>query len=158
MLEQFAGVITIAGRERNANTGPNDDLVAFDLVRRRNFLQQAIGQDNGPLSLPAGHTLHQNEFIAAETRDNVDIVPRALPQPRCHLFKQRIAGRMAQRVVHRLEQIKIQRKHRKHTATVALGGKFLVDPFKQMKAVRKSGQRIVASHKTRFAPQRACAP
>ena len=71
--------------------------------------------------------------------DQVEIA-HAFLQPRRNLFEQRIAGGMAERIVHVLEAVEIEPEHG-HQVAVALGaGDGAVEMLAELQTIGKAGE------------------
>ncbi len=81
------------------------------------------------------------EFVATQPGHDV-MMPDQRDQSRCHRDEQRVADRVAERVVDELEPVEVETQHR---ATIAAAGvaHHLVEPFAQHGSVGKIGQGIV---------------
>jgi hypothetical protein len=88
--------------------------------------------------------LHDREFVAAEPRDGV-VFGHAFAEPAGNFLQQRIADRMAERVVDFLEMIEIEAEHRELVATLDEPQR-LLELFAEQRPVRQIGQRVVARH------------
>ena len=83
----------------------------LDLVGLGDDLEQALGELRGHLALISSRDVQDREFVAAEAGDGVALAHQAL-QSRRHRLEQRVAYRMSERVVDRLEQVEIEDENR----------------------------------------------
>ena len=112
-FQQFVIRLAIAGRDCDPDADADRQAVAFDLVRRAENLDDAAGEDRRIFRLiEAG--LQNGEFVAAEAGDRVDFAHAGL-QPLRHRAQQRVADRMAERIVDLLEVIEIKAQHSEAT-------------------------------------------
>ena len=144
LLQQFVGVLAVLGRQRNADTDADDELVTGDLVGRGNLLDHMAGEhgDGGRLAIAA--ELHDREFVAAEPRHRVMLRHAFAEAPR-DLFQQRVADRMAERIVDVLEVVEVETEHRKLIAAPD-EPQGLFELFAEQRPVRQIGQRVMARH------------
>jgi hypothetical protein len=85
---------------------------------------------------------HDGEFVAAEPADEIDLA-HALLESRRDFGKQGVAGGMAERVVHVLEAIEVERKHR-HQMPVPLGARHrTLEIMVELETVGKAGETVV---------------
>ena len=144
LLQQFVGVLAVFGRQRNADTDADDELMTGDLVGRGDLLDHVAGEhgDGGRLAIAA--ELHDREFVAAQPRDRV-VFGDALAETPGDLFQQRVADRMAKRIVDVLEVIEVETEHRKLIAAPD-EPQGLFELFAEQRPVRQIGQRVMARH------------
>ena len=93
-------------------------------------------------SLDAG--LNDGELVAPDARDGID-VSDAAAQSASHGLKQIVTHVMPERVVHTLEMIEVEVKHRQ-AVTAMDSGERVSKPFAEQYAVGQIGKRIVAGH------------
>ena len=117
-LSRTVRVVAIRRRERDADAGADDHLVTMQVVGRAQRLDEPLRQRGRPPRGCSALGLDDGEFVAAEARDRVALAHAAL-QPRRDLLEQRVAGRMAERVVHALEAVEVEAQDRR--AAVARG-------------------------------------
>ena len=98
--------------------------------------------DGGWLAIAA--KLHDREFVAAEPRHRV-VLRHAFAEAPCDLFQQRVADRMAKRIVDVLEVVEIETQHRKLIAAPD-EPQGLFELFAEQRPVRQIGQRVMARH------------
>ena len=88
-----------------------------------------------------GAALHDGEFVAAEAGHRIDAAHHAL-QPLGHRAEQRIADRMAERIVDALEAVEVE----EHDRELFAAAERLLHLVAEQHAVRQIGQRVVARH------------
>ena len=135
-----AGPARIA--DGDADRGADRHLVAFDHVRPRDLLDQRPGKrfEQADVDRPGQHRL---ELVAAEAADLAVIAHHRL-QAVGDLAKQRVADRMAERVVDVLEPIEIDQEQRAALLAVRGIAQRFVERLPHHRAVRQAGQRIEA--------------
>ena len=101
----------------NADRGSDRDLVAFDHVGARDLLDQRPRERFEQADVGAAGE-HGLEFVAAQPAD-LAMVAHHRCQPIGDLAKQRVADRMAERVVDVLEPIEVD--HEQGAALLAMG-------------------------------------
>ncbi len=120
-LQKVAGAGVMLGSERYSDARADVDLAALDLERLAQRRNDAIGQRARRLTLGDLAGLNDGELVAAKPGQHVRL-PQQLLQAGCHLRQQRIAGRMAERVVDLLEAIEVQQQDAERLAALALPG------------------------------------
>ena len=88
-----------------------------------------------------GLALHDGEFVAAETSHRIDAAHHAL-QALGHRAQQRVADRMAERIVDALEAVEIE----EHDRELVAAAERLFHLVAEQHAVRQIGERVVARH------------
>ena len=111
ILQELRRVGAVVRRNGDADGNADDDLVALDLVGLADQADQALGEIDGLLPVVVVDLLQDGEFVAAEPADRVALAHRPLQPPR-HGLEQRVADRMAERVVDRLELIEVEHENR----------------------------------------------
>ncbi len=111
-----AGAARIA--DGNADGGADRHLVAFDHVGARDLFDQGPRERFEQADVGAAGQ-HGLEFVAAQPA-NLAVVPHDRSQPLGDLAKQRVADRMAERVVDVLEAIEVD--HEQRAALLAMSG------------------------------------
>src|SRR5438477_8894361 len=99
----------VAGRDGNADARADHNLLAVDVVRRRERRDQPP-RESGGLARRREWPLQDDELVAAETRDDVAVAKRRL-EPRRDLDEERIATRVAEGVVDLLELVEVDEHH-----------------------------------------------
>ncbi len=89
--------------------------------------------------------MNDRKFIAAKP-DHVIGVIGQLPQSFSDSLQQRIANRMAERVVHFFEAVKIKQENREPTPMTAYFCQCLACPFHEQRAIGEASQGVVARH------------
>src|ERR1700677_3682176 len=108
-------------------------------------LQHKGGRENVHDTVGRGHRVvrgHQDEFVAADTRDGRGFAVRDGHQALGYLAEELIAGRMPLSVVDDLEAIEVHEKNRDVEAL----GKFPLQDLGELAAVREPGQVVIARH------------
>ena len=72
--------------------------------------EQAVRENERGFALVVAGALQDREFVAAEPRHQVGLA-RAGGEPLRRLLQQRVADRVAERVVHRLELVEVEYQH-----------------------------------------------
>ena len=128
-------------RERHADARLDMQLVADDLVRPADGLQETVGEVVGEL-LAVDADLQDRELVAAQASDNVAGAQAAL-ETRRDALQQAVADEVPVLVVDFLEMIEVDPMQREALARiVALELAFQL--LAEMEAVRDLGQRVVA--------------
>nr|WP_239002945.1 hypothetical protein [Rhodovastum atsumiense] len=137
-LEQRIGIDPIRRREADADAGADDDLVALQLERRAERLDHPAGQAGSVLRLV--HVgLDDGELVATEPRQRVGLAQQLL-QSGGNGAQQRVAHRMAERVVDFLEAVEVDQADGAAPATTR---QRLVQPLAEQHPVGQAGQRVV---------------
>ena len=92
-----------------------------------------------------GRDLQDRELVAAEPRHRIDLA-HAAAQPLRHVMQQLVAGRVAERVVDRLEAVEVDQHQREALAVAALARERVLDAVAQQHAVGEAGERVVMRH------------
>jgi hypothetical protein len=95
--------------------------------------------------------LMNNGKLVTTKSDNVMGVVDQSPQSLGDNLQQRIANRMAQRVIHFLEAIKIKQQNRERLPVIAGSRQSLACPFHEQRPIGEAGQGVVARHMCEFA-------
>ena len=137
--------VAVAGRQRDADAGADDEFVAVHFVGLAHDLDQRGGERARFVGI-AERKLHDGEFVAAETRDHV-AVAQAFAEPLRHGLQQLVADRMAERVVDAFEMIEIEAVHREALAAARrTRASNSLSRSLNKHAVGQIGQRIVMRH------------
>ncbi|KQV49488.1 hypothetical protein ASC95_18005 [Pelomonas sp. Root1217] len=141
--------VAVVGVGGDADRSGQDNPPATDLKRDRQRRDQAAGQADAVRQ--AADVLHQqHELVAANASHGVGVARRD-PQTRGDLFEHRVAGSMAERVVDRLEAVKVDEQHG-HLAGIALrdlfpGARMTLKRMRQtvleQHAVGQAGERVL---------------
>jgi hypothetical protein len=108
------------------------------MVRRERLLSCS----RRPNARNVRHIVQQNrEFIAPEPRDQVSFA-NDLGQSASHRQEQRIPGRMAKRIIDRLEAVEVEIQDSKLLAGSARSGKGMIEPIKERSTICEAGQDI----------------
>ena len=140
IADQRVGAGPARVADGDADRGADRHLVAFDHVGPRDLLDQRPGERFQQADVDAAGK-HRLELVAAETPDLAVIAHHRL-QPLGDLAQQRVADRVAERVVDVLEPIEID--HEQRAALLAMGrvAQRFVERLAHHRAVRQSGQRV----------------
>jgi hypothetical protein len=141
VLDEQVGIGAVARRQRDADAGGDVDALAGDVVGFADRIDDAGSQRLG-LTGVVHVGLDDGEFVAAQARHQVGLA-HATEQPSAHLLQQRIADRVAQRVVDALEAIEIEAQHGKALAAFQAQQR-LLQPLPEQRAVRQLRQGVVA--------------
>ena len=101
----------VVRRERDADAGADDDLVAVDLVGRADHLDEPARRARATASLGPVPTCTMANS-SPPSRATVSLSRDASRQPARDLLQQLVADRMAERVVDALEMVEIEAQHR----------------------------------------------
>jgi hypothetical protein len=130
----------IIGRDGDADRGTDHHPVAVDRIGRGKLLDHLVGQIGELLALDLARHDHL-KLVAAQTADPAHRADRAF-QPLRHLLEQRIARRMAQRVVDLLETIEIEQEHRAGAMLHLWRDQDLFQRLRHPQAVGQAGEQI----------------
>ncbi len=141
--QQRVGARSVARTDRNADAGADDGLVAAEVIRLAQQLDDAFGERRGLGGIRDGR-LDDDEFIAAHPRDGVGL-PHQSAQPVGDHLQQPIADGMTERIVDGLELVEIEVMNRQHLVALdPAEGAF--EPLVEQHPVGEIGQRIVVGH------------
>ncbi|KAF0133222.1 MAG: hypothetical protein FD152_1688, partial [Xanthobacteraceae bacterium] len=142
-LQQLVGIAAIARRQGDSDRSAADDRLVIDLGDRGQGFDDPRRQAGHLVDGPAA-VLEHHELVGAEARHDVAVTNREA-QPVRDLHEDRVARRVAQRVVDLLEVVEIDEQHREEV--VAAGhGQGGIQPLLEQQPVRQAGQRIVPGH------------
>ena len=105
VAQELVGLVAVGRRHGDADAGADDHLMAVDFERLGERLDEFGGKLAG-VGRP-GAALHDGEFVAAKAGHRIDAAHHAL-QPLGHRAEQRIADRMAERIVDALEAVEVE--------------------------------------------------
>jgi hypothetical protein len=94
-----------------------------------------LGSDCGQIGLIAGIGDQQQEFIAPDARDGIDLANGA-GETVPHLLEQLISGAMAERVVDLLESIEVEQQYGEQVTIALSVGDFAAEPIHEEHPVR----------------------
>ena len=149
VAQELIGIVAVARRDGNANARTQDHLLAVEIERCSESLDNARGQCGGRYRLVGCH-LHDREFVANGAGYGVDVT-RAIPKALGHRPEQGVAGMVPQCVVDLLEAVDVQVEN--GDLLVPLGmGDGLFEPYPQQRAIWQVREGIVARYmrKPRF--------
>ena len=128
-------------RARDPDARSDEDLLPVELERRVQRLEDPVG-DVGRTDALATVLEQDRELVATEAGRRVRRA-EARPEPLPDLAQQAVAGRMAQRIVDRLEVVEVheQDRHRQVVARQAL--QRVLDAVAEQRAVGEPGDRVV---------------
>ena len=144
ILEQLLGVVTVAGRNRDADAGTADDAVSVEQIRLADRRNQTARQ-HGDFFRPRDAGLYHGKFIGAETCDGV-LFAQGRPQALGHTLEQLVADGMTQRIVDGLEVVEIEKQDRNLVAAAPGMRQQFIEPLTQQDAVRQAGQAVMLRH------------
>ena len=144
IAEQLVGVDVRIGRHGDADAGADAHLMAVDIERRPDGFEDALGECAGVGRTPR-HGLQDGELVAAEAGHRVEVAG-AGEQARADGLQQGVAGRVAERVVDRLELVEVDAQEREPVAVTAQPHQRLVEPLVQQHAVGEVGERVMPCH------------
>lgn len=148
IADQFLAILPVERGDGDTHRCTDDTPVAADgigFAQFRDNIARQIAQRSAVV------TIGQNDlkFVAAQPADPV-LVPNRMDQPLGHLLQQGIAHRVAQRVIHGLEPVKVDH----HDGTAAPlrfeRGQRLVEQLAHWKAVEQSRQGIIFGQAAAF--------
>ena len=154
-LQQLFGLLTVAGRHRDADAGADHDGMAVEQIGLADRLQQALCQQRRVLG-PRHAALHDREFVGVEAGERVLLAQRRA-QALGDAAQQLVADAVAERVVDRLEIVEAEHQHRDLLGAAAGMQQDIVHLLTQQVAVRQAGQAVMLGHEGEPAPRRACA-
>jgi len=135
VAQQLVAPAVAAG---DADRAAAEDLVAVEGERGPEGGGDALG--HGDRVGDVGDVLQQDgELVAAQARGGVRAA-QAAPDALGHGHQQRVAGRMAERVVDRLEAVQVDEQHR-HLGAAARQG--VPEPVDEQRAVGQPRERVV---------------
>ncbi|ODS03010.1 hypothetical protein AUC71_12115 [Methyloceanibacter marginalis] len=141
VLQQCVVRLGVEGAQGNADAGRGCDLMAVHLVTGAQRIAEAAGKPHGILGR-LDLLSDDGELVTAKPADEIDLSNIFL-QARGDLLQQRIAGGMAERVVHLLEAVEVETEHRDDVA-VALGARDrTVKMLPELHPIGQAGERIV---------------
>ncbi len=100
------------GRKRDADARGDVDFIAVNIEGLRDDIDDTVGKSAGRFTLVIVTVLDDGKFVAAQARQHIGFPQRCL-QANGRFAQQRIANRMAKRIVDMFEAIEIQQQHRK---------------------------------------------
>ena len=122
--------------------------MAVDHVGAPDEIDEAAGQGLGGLGglglgrAAMGADLEDGEFVAAEPRDHI-LAAGGPAKALCDLAQERVADRVAEGVVDRLEAVEVEHQHRQRRARPGRLGQRRVEVVVQADAVAQSGERLL---------------
>jgi hypothetical protein len=144
ILQELIGILSVLGRQRNADADPDNELVAADIVGRGDLLDDEAGKGCDCRRVAVAAKLHDREFVSAESRDGI-VLADAFAEPVGDLLQQGVADRVTERVIDVLEVIEIEAKYRELTAALGKPQR-LLELLSEQRPVGQIGQRVVARH------------
>ncbi len=141
VLQEFVRIDGVLRRQRDADGGVGDELVAADVVRRGHRRENARDQRGDVVGLRE-IVADDGELVAAEPGDEIGLVD-AGAQPHRHFLEQFVADRMAEAVVDALEAVEIEIEQRQPAAMAAHALERLLELLAEQHAVRQARQRVV---------------
>ena len=142
ILDDVVDVFAVVGDDRDADTGADNDTTSVEFVWLADCLDHPDGQGGAVAQLT--DELHDGELVAAEPGDRIGLA-HLLIQSLGDLPQQGVADRVTKGVVHLLEVIEVEVKHRAPLAPKAASQCF-GQPVMEQHPVRQAGQRVVAGH------------
>ena len=130
----------MVGVSGDADACPHVDGVAFE--RHRHFeREQDRARDVTRLARVASRQQH-GEFVTAETRDNGVAGSDGAAQARCHFAQQKIADRVAERVVHVFEVVQVHQQDADGQVGIVRRDQHRLQPLVELGAIGQTGQRV----------------
>ena len=143
--QKLLSVHAIVRRDRNAYTGAERNLGAVDGEWRADRFDDARRQGRGARRL-ANVGLQDREFVAAKPRERILGAAYAGAQTLAHALQQRVAVRMAKRVVYGLETIQVDAEHREGAVMPAAIVEGPLELLAEHAAVDEIGERVMTRH------------
>ncbi|MEZ5182317.1 MAG: hypothetical protein R2702_10650 [Acidimicrobiales bacterium] len=126
---------------RHADAGPGEDLATVEGEGHVERLEDPGGHVGRVLA--ALHLLEEDaELVAAEPSHGVAGADAAA-QAGGHGREEAVAGRVAERVVHRLEVVEVDEQHGGEVARAPAALQGVLDPVAEEATVREAGERVV---------------
>lgn len=138
-LQQRIGLVAVVWCNGNADAGAGEHLVAMDLVRFVELVDDRRRQRRRIDRLCSG--LDHREFIDAQPCHDVRGTD-AGTQPFGHALQQGVAGRMAKGIVDGLETVQVEAEHRDRPPAAEMA----FDLFPKSRSVEQAGQGVVMRH------------
>ena len=138
---QLQGMRAVVRRNRDADADTDIGLVALQVIGLADHLDDTPCEHGG-VHRTRNTQLQDRELIPAETRHRVAFA-YGIHQARCDSAQQSVAHGMPQRIVDRLEAVKVEAQQRKSLAPLCHRQR-LLQPFLEQRPVCQSGQDIVA--------------
>ena len=141
MAQQLLGRGAVAGAAGDADAGRDPHLLVLEPERldHRGHDPPRGRRDVARLARPL---LEHRELVPAQPGDEVALADHA-PDPPRHLPQQLVPGRVAVRVVHRLEPVEVEDQQRQTGRPVLRRDDEPGQPLRQQRAVRQAGERVV---------------
>ena len=144
-FQQAVGIGAVLRRQRNADAGADIDLVAIDVERLGEDLDDAIGKRAGGFALTGLAALNDGKFVAAEPCQHVGFPQQRLEPRRC-LPQQSIARGMAKRIVDVLEAVEIEQQDGERIPPPALACRRFFDLLRDRGTIGQTRQRVMMRH------------
>ena len=143
VAQQLLGVghLGALGGDRDADRGPDEDLLAFQAEGRFERLHHAVGDVDG-LDAVAPVLEQDRELVPTQPGGGVGGA-QAFLDPFAHLAQDLVARGMAQRVVDRLEVVEVHEQHGHRLAVAVLPFDRVRDAVAEQGAVREVRDRVV---------------
>ena len=143
VAQQFVGVRSVAGADRNTDADADHGLLAVDVVGLAQRIDDALRQRSG-LGGICDRGLHDHELIASHPRDGVGVANEPA-QPFGDDPQQLVAAGMAERIVDGLELIEVEMMDGHHFRVLNPAQR-VFEPVVQQHPVGQISQRIVVRH------------
>ena len=141
------------GEDRDADARVGEDLVAIEIERRRQGIDDAI-RYGGSVVRRRDLAQEQRELVSAQPRDRRIALAGARArhgvarahtalESFCHLCEQAVARAVAEGVVHAFEVIEIEEEKRHQAAVTSRGVESGFESFEEEAAVRKAREAVV---------------
>ncbi len=141
LAQQVCRIGVGAARDGDADGGADMDLVAHQAEGLAELAEQALAEFlGGAEALDVEDD--DGEFVAAQSRDGVDLADRVF-EARGSLADQLVAAGMAERVVDRLEAIEVDIEQADLAVVARDGKQRAAQPILEQSAVGQAGQRVV---------------
>ena len=149
IAQHVGGVFVAQAVGDHADAGGADHLVLAQPVGPGERGQQAVGREAGLVG--AGGPVEQNdELVAAEARSNV-VMPQFGQESLGDAHQQRVADRVAEAVVDRLEAVEVEEQHREVIVRiVAMATERALKLFQEALTVGQPGEPVVVGLLNQF--------
>ena len=141
IADQLVAVGAMLGRERDADRGADHHALALNRIGLRERVDDFLRHVAERVAVLVAGDDHL-ELVAAQTPAAPMAVDRAL-EPLGDLLEQRVARRVAERIVDMLEAVEIEHQHRAGALASAGRGEDLLQCLAHLHAVGETGERII---------------
>ena len=140
LVQQLFGVVTLV-RKRDADAGREIDSDSPEAERERQSIKQPRG-DALHQRLVVEFMTHDDELVTREARQRVTRPKHGL-DARTDSDQELVPGLVPGTVVHPLEIVQVDEKHRHRLARTTTTEKRMLESLEQQRTIRQPGQRIM---------------